>query len=310
MSKAVVMEAFGGIENLQVQEVAEPHAGAAQIRVRVAAAGLNPMDWVMTADGEAASRFGLTLPSGFGTDYAGTVDEVGADVTNFTVGDRVFGCALSRAVADYVVVDPGCNIGDGAHHTPAGLDDKTAATLDIAGRTASAALDVLDLKHGDTVLIGGAAGGVGVFAIQLAILAGARVIGTASESSFDYLRSLGAEPVAYGEGLVDRVRAIARNGVTAATDLFGTEVVHAARALGVHDDRISVIAAQVDGVAAVSGASARAGTLERIADLVANGELTNPIAAAYGLDRIRDAVELQASRHAKGKVVVTLDEPQ
>jgi NADPH:quinone reductase-like Zn-dependent oxidoreductase len=310
MSKAVVMEAFGGIENLQVQEVAEPHAEAAQIRVRVAAAGLNPMDWVMTADDEVASRFGLTLPSGFGTDYAGTVDEVGADVTNFAIGDRVFGCALSRAVADFVVVDPEGNIGDGAHHTPDGLDDKTAATLDIAGRTASAALDVIALKDGDTVLIGGAAGGVGVFAIQLATLAGARVIGTASESSFDFLRSLGAEPVAYGEGLVDRVRAIAPDGVTAATDLFGTEVVYVARALGVHDDRISVIAAQVDGVTGVSGANAKAGALERIADLVATGELTVPIAAEYGLDRIRDAVELQAGRHAKGKVVVTLDEPR
>jgi NADPH:quinone reductase-like Zn-dependent oxidoreductase len=308
MSRAVVMKAFGGIENLQVQEVAEPHAEANQIRVKVAAAGLNPMDWVMTANDEAASRFGLTLPSGFGTDFAGTVDEVGADVTNFAVGDRVFGCALSRAVAEYVVVDPEGNIGDGAHHTPSALDDKTAATLDIAGRTASAALDAIDLKEGDTVLIGGAAGGVGVFAVQLAKLFGARVIGTASASSFDYLRNLGAEPVAYGEGLVDRVRAIVPNGVTAATDLFGTEVVHVARALGVPDDRISVIAAQVEGVTGVSGANAKAGTLERIAELVVNGELKVPIAAEYGLDRIRDAVELQAGRHAKGKVVVTLSE--
>ena len=308
MSKAAIMEAFGGIDNLQVQEVAEPHAGAAQIRVRVAAAGLNPMDWVMTADDETASRFGLTLPSGFGTDYAGTVDEVGADVTNFAVGDRVFGCALSRAVADYVVLDPEGNIGDGAHHTPGGLDDKTAATLDIAGRTASAALDAIDLKDGDTVLIGGAAGGVGVFAIQLAKLAGARVIGTASESSFDYLRGLGAEPVAYGEGLVDRVRVMAPNGVTAATDLFGTEVVHAARALGVHDHRISVIAAQVSGVTGVSGANAKPGALEHIADLVATGQLTVPIAAEYSLERVHDAVEIQAGRHAKGKVVVTLNE--
>ena len=308
MSRAVVMDAFGGIENLHVKEVAEPHAGSTQIRVKVAAAGLNPMDWIMTADDEVASRFGLTLPSGFGTDFAGTVDEVGAEVTTFAAGDRVFGCALSRAVADYVVVDPEGNIGDGAHHTPGGLDDKTAATLDIAGRTASAALDAIDLRDGDTVLIGGAAGGVGVFAIQLATLAGARVIGTASESSFDYLRGLGAEPVAYGEGLVDRVRAMAPNGVTAAADLFGTEVVHAARALGVHDHRISVIAAHVPGVTGVSGANAKPGALEHIADLVATGQLTVPIAAEYSLERIHDAVEFQAGRHAKGKVVVTLNE--
>ncbi|HEY4332570.1 MAG TPA: zinc-binding dehydrogenase, partial [Ilumatobacteraceae bacterium] len=205
-----------------------------------------------------------------------------------------------------VVVDPLGNVGDGAHHTPDGLDDQRAATLDIAGRTASAALDAIDLEDDDTVLIGGAAGGVGVFAVQLARLAGARVIGTASASSFDYLRSLGAEPVTYGEGLAERVRAIAPEGVTAAIDLFGTETVQAARDLGVPDARICVIAGQVDGVTGVNGANAKAGALERIADLVANGQLSVPIAAEYSLHQIRDAVELQAGRHAKGKIVVRL----
>jgi NADPH:quinone reductase-like Zn-dependent oxidoreductase len=306
MSRAVMMDSFGGPEQLALREVAEPHAGPGQLRVHVTAAGLNPMDWIMTANDEAGARFGLSLPTGFGTDYAGVVDEVGDGVTGFRVGDRVFGCALSRSVADYVLVVPSGNVGDGAHHTPEGVDDKTAATLDIAARTASAALAAIDPGDGDTVLIGGAAGGVGVFAIQLARLAGAKVIGTASESSFEYLRSLGAEPVRYGEGLAERVRATAPGGITAATDLYGTEAVDAARELGVPDDRISTIAARVDGVTAVSGAQAAPGTLEHVAELVATGQLVVPIAATYPVEQIREAVEFQAGRHAHGKVVVTL----
>src|SRR5690606_22020957 len=150
-------------------------------------------------------------------------DQVGRDADGYAVGDRVFGAALSRAVADHVVVEAAGSLSTGiAFHTPDGLDDRTAATLPIAGSTASAALDVLDLGPQDTVLIGGAGGGVGVFAVQLARIAGARVLGTGSPSSADHLRSLGAEPVAYGDGLTDRVRELAPDGVTAALDLHGT----------------------------------------------------------------------------------------
>ena len=247
-SRAVRLDSFGGPEVLNIREVPAPQAGPGQIRVRVTAAGLNPMDWFMTADADTAARFGLSLPAGFGTDYAGVVDQVGDGVTGFAPGDRVFGGALSRAVADFVVVDAAGGIAaNEAHQTPDGVDDRTAATLAIAGRTAAAALAVVDPGPGDTVLIGGAAGGVGVFAVQLARLAGARVIGTGSATSSDFLRGLGAEPVAYGDGLADRVRALAPGGVTAAIDLHGTETVHAARELGVPDARICTIAAQVDG---------------------------------------------------------------
>jgi NADPH:quinone reductase-like Zn-dependent oxidoreductase len=193
-----------------------------------------------------------------------------------------------------------------AHRTPEGVDDRTAATLAIAGRTAAAALAVVNPGPGDTVLIGGAAGGVGVFAVQLARLAGARVIGTGSATSSDFLRGLGAEPVAYGDGLVDRVRALGGDRVTAAIDLYGTETVHAARELGVPDERICTIAAQVDGVTAANGANAAPGALEEVARLVAVGELRVPIAASFPIERIRTAVELQAARHAHGKVVIDL----
>ncbi len=304
-SRAVLLDSFGGPEVLDVREIPAPQAGPGQIRVRVTAAGLNPMDWVMTADAETAARFGLNLPAGFGTDYAGVVDQVGDEVTGFAPGDRVFGGALSRAVADFVVIDPAGGIAaNEAHHTPDGVDDRTAAALTIAGRTASAALAVVGPGPDDTVLIGGAAGGVGVFAVQLARIAGARVIGTGSAASSDFLRDLGAEPVAYGDGLADRVRAL--GGVTAAIDLHGTETVHAARELGVPDDRICTIATQIDGISAANGANAAPGALEEIARLVAAGQLRVPIGASFPIEQIRRATELQAGRHVKGKVVIDL----
>src|SRR6202012_3297706 len=161
-SRAVRLDSFGGPEVLDIREVPAPQAGPGQVRVRVTAAGLNPMDWFMTADADTAVRFGLSLPAGFGTAYAGVVDQVGDGVTGFAPGMRVFGGALSRAVADFVVIDPAGDIAaNEAHHTPDGVDDRTAATLTIAGRTAAAALAVVEPGPGDTVLIGGAAGGGG-----------------------------------------------------------------------------------------------------------------------------------------------------
>jgi len=307
VSRAVLLDAFGGPEVLDIREVPAPQAGPGQLRVRVTAAGLNPMDWIITADADTAARFGLTLPTGFGTDYAGVVDQVGDGVSGFAVGDRLFGGALSRAVADFVVIDLAEGIAaNEVHHLPDGVDDRTGATLAIAGATASAALAVVDPGPHDTVLIGGAAGGVGVFAVQLACIAGARVIGTGSATSEDFLRDLGAEPVAYGDGLADRVRALAPGGVTAAIDLYGTETVHAARELGVPDGRICTIAAQVDGVASVSGANAAPDVLDEVARLVAAGRLRVPIAAGFPIEQIRRAAELQAGRRIHGKLVIDL----
>src|SRR6201986_4494650 len=140
-SQAGRLRSLGRPEVLHLRQAPAPQAGPGQVRVRVTAAGLNPMDWFMTADADTAVRFGLSLPAGFGTDYAGVVDQVGDAVTGFAPGDRVFGGALSRAVASFVVVDlPEGIAANEAHHTPDGIDDRTAATLTIAGRTASAAL--------------------------------------------------------------------------------------------------------------------------------------------------------------------------
>jgi NADPH:quinone reductase-like Zn-dependent oxidoreductase len=305
MSRAVVVKSLGGPEVLDVEDVAEPHAGPGQLRVRVTAAGLNPMDWLIVSDEGLAAAFGVRPPTGFGFDFAGVVDEVGDGVAGFAGGDRVFGGVMSRAVADYVVIDPSR---EEVLPTADGVDDVIAGVLPVAGRTASAALAAIGVRAGDTVLIGGAAGGVGSIAVQLARLAGARVLGTASEGSFDFVRSLGAEPVRYGDGLAERVRAAAPGGITAAADLFGTETAYAALELSVDPDRVSTIAARDPQLTAkaVGGVNAEPGALRNLAGLVAQGRLTVPIAARYPIERIREAVTLQASRHVRGKVVIVL----
>ncbi|WP_458083519.1 NADP-dependent oxidoreductase [Streptomyces malaysiensis] len=306
MGRAVIYETFGGPEVLELREVPEPHVGPGEVRVRVTAAGLNPMDWSIASRPEAAARFGITVPSGFGSDLAGVIDEVGDGATGFAVGDRVYGGALGRAVADFVVVKSPV---DALWHTPEGISDEVASTLPVAGLTAAAALAAIGLRSGDTVLVGGAAGGVGVFAVQLARLAGATVIGTASPGTFEFLRQLGAEPLAYGPGLANRIRALAPDGVTAATDLFGTETAEAALALGVPPERISTVAAGPNppgGVRATGAIDAATDVPEQITDAILAGKLTVPIAAAFPVEKIRDAVTLQAGRHVHGKVVVTL----
>ncbi|MEU9019533.1 NADP-dependent oxidoreductase [Actinomadura sp. NPDC048394] len=309
MSRAVIYETFGGPEVLELRDVPEPHAGPGEVRVRVTTVGLNPMDWLLAARPDAAARFGITLPSGFGSDFAGVVDEVGDGAAGFAAGDRVYGGAVGRTAADFLVIKVPTASPEMLWHTPDGISDEVASTLPVAGLSAAAALAAIDLGSGDTVLIGGAAGGVGVFTVQLAKLAGATVIGTASEGTFDFLRRLGAEPVTYGPGLADRVRALAPEGVTAATDLFGTETAEAALALGVPPERISTIAAgptPPGGVRATGGFDARPDALERITGAILAGELTVPIAATFPIEKVRDAVALQAGRHVHGKVVITL----
>jgi NADPH:quinone reductase-like Zn-dependent oxidoreductase len=309
MSRAVIYEKFGGPEVLELQDVPEPHPGPGEIRVRVAAVGLNPMDPAIAATPELAARFNITVPAGFGYDFAGVVDEVDDGASGFTVGERVYGGVMERAAADFVVVTTPPAASEALFHTPDGLSDELASTLGVAGATASAALAAIDLRPEDTVLIGGAAGGVGVFAVQLAQLAGATVIGTASQGTFPFLRELGAEPVTYGAGLAERVRALAPGGITATVDLFGTETIETALALGVAPERIATIAAgptPPGGARAAWGGDAEPDALPRIADAIAAGQITIPIAARFPIEQIREAAALQADRHVHGKVVVTL----
>jgi NADPH:quinone reductase-like Zn-dependent oxidoreductase len=216
---------------------------------------------------------------------------------------------MERAAADFVVMTVPVAASEALFRTPEHLSDEAASTLGVAGATAAAALAALHVGPADTVLVGGAAGGVGVFVVQLARLAGARVVGTGSEGTFPFLRDLGAEPVAYGAGLEDRARASAPGGFTAAIDLFGTETIEAALALGVGPDRIVAIAAGPNppgGARAVSGYAAAPDAVPQIAAAIAAHEVTVPIAARFPIEQIREAAALQADRHAHGKIVVTL----
>jgi NADPH:quinone reductase-like Zn-dependent oxidoreductase len=303
MSRAVRQEGFGGTDVLDLVERTTPEPGPSQIRIRVLVAGLNPVDWQIVASAELASYFGVTPPTGFGNDFAGVIDAVGPGVTGWEVGERVFGGARAAAVADHLVVAAN---DQRIHRTPDGVDDLTAGVLDIAGRTASAVADVLALEPTDTVLIGAAGGGVGSILSQLAARTGARVLGTGSPESTDHLRRLGVEPITYGPGLVDRVRAVAPAGVTAAADLFGTQTAEAAIELGASPHRVVTIEADNPpaGTRPVNGSAARQPALRELLELVRSGQLRIPVQATYELPEFRKAVERQQSRHTRGKIAI------
>ena len=208
------------------------------------------------------------------------------------------------AQADYVIVDATRIIA-----RPAAMSFDVAGALDIAGRTAWASVNSLHLTADDTVLVSAAAGGVGVLAVQLARRTGARVIGTAGEANHEFLHSLDIIPVAYGEGLLDRVRAIAPR-LTAALDYHGPSTIDVALKLGAHGSRINTTAARGHradaGITGVGGQDATLADLAELADLIAAGEVVLPIDRTFGLEQVREAYEYLMGGHVRGKVVLTL----
>ena len=212
--KAVQFSEFGGPEVLRVADVDEPHAGAGQVRVAVRGAGVNPIDWKVRS-GTMQQFMPVELPSIPGREVAGVVDEVGEGVTDVAVGDEVFGFAVGGGAAEHAVLDA---LRDQARRPAVGRGGRRCPSRSRPprGRSTCSALE-----PGQTILVNGAAGGVGTAAVQFARARGARVIGTASERNHEYLRSLGAEPTTYGEGLVERVRELAPEGVDLALDTAG-----------------------------------------------------------------------------------------
>jgi NADPH:quinone reductase-like Zn-dependent oxidoreductase len=302
--KAVRFDEYGGVDLLKVVDVPRPVPGTAQVLVQVKAAGINP--------GEAKIRLGLldasfpaTFPSGEGSDLAGIVAETGPDVTSFSAGDEVIGWTDNRASqAEYVVVEE-------QHLTarPAGVPWEEAGALFVAGTTAYAAVRAVGLTGGDTVAVSGAAGGVGSIAVQLARQAGATVIGLASEAHHPWLAGHGVIPVAYGDGMADRIRRQAASKVHAFIDTFGADYVQLALELGVEPSRIDTIvnfeAVARYGVNAEGNAAAStASVLAELAGLIAAGELELPIAATFPLDRVQDAYRRLAEGHVLGKIVL------
>ena len=305
MSRRVEFSRFGGSEVLDLVEVTPPQAGAGEVRVRVLATSLNPLDYKIFGALPTSSPHVFDLPSGNGADFAGTIDQGGEGTDVFAVGDEVLGSQLRSAQADFVVIDPAKLI-----RKPNNLDWVRAAGLTTVARTAAASVKAIRVGPGDTVLVSAAAGGVGILACQLAKRAGARVIGTASLENHDFLVSLGVEPLEYGDALVDAVRAIAPDGITAALDNHGRESVDAALALGAPASRINSIAdyaASADyGTLAVGGAAATQEDLADVAALVANGDIQLPIDSTYPLEEVRAAYERLLARHVRGKIVLTL----
>ena len=300
--QAVVFEEFGGPEVLRTEDVTEPHAGPGQTRVRVRAAGVNPIDFKVRR-GWTKGFIDVTFPATPGMEVAGVVDEVG-EGSEFAVGDEVVGWSTTGSYAEHALVG-------NVVRKPEGLSWEQAVGLPIAGETAQRVLDELQLKDGETLLLHGAAGAVGSIAAQLARTAGATVIGTASPANHDFLRSLGVIPVAYGEGLVDRVREVAPQGIDAVFDTAGQGGLKESIELRGDTDRIVTIAdfgAAELGVAASMGSSASpaeiAAGLTNQLQAAAAGNLQVRIAQTFALTDAAKAQELSESGHAPGKVVV------
>jgi NADPH:quinone reductase-like Zn-dependent oxidoreductase len=301
--KAVRFDEYGRVDVLKVVDVPRPAPGAGQVLVQVKAAGINPGEAKIRA-GLEDSRWPATFPSGEGSDLAGIVAETGLDVTSFPAGDEVLGWTDNRAShAEYVVVEE-------QHLTarPAGVPWEAAGALFVAGTTAYAAVRAVGLTGGDTVAVSAAAGGVGSLAVQLARQAGATVIGLASQAHHPWLAGHGVLPVAYGDGMANRIRQAASK-VDAFIDTYGAEYVQLALELGVEPSRIDTItdfeAMQRYGVKAEgNAAAATASVLAELSGLIAAGELELPIAATFPLDRVQDAYRRLAEGHVLGKIVL------
>ncbi|PYC83792.1 alcohol dehydrogenase [Streptomyces tateyamensis] len=303
MVQAVVFERYGGAEVLQLAELPEPVAGQGEVRVRVRAAGVNPIDCKIRRGEFSGGQPAAGLRT-LGNEFAGVVDAVGPGVTDFAVGDEVIGFASANAYTESLAVPA-----DQLTAKPAALGWEPAGALSAVGQTAHNSLEELKVAAGETLLVHAAAGGVGTVAVQLAVQRGATVIGTASERNHAYLRSLGAVPVSYGPGLEERVRELAPGGVDAAFDCIGGEAIAVSVALVEERDRIGTIVdqqlAEQFGVRRLRGVRSAA-TLRMIAEQVADGRLVIPIAAAYPLAEAAAAHREVETGHVRGKVVLTV----
>ena len=304
MPQAVRFDEYGDVDVLRVVDVEPPVPGPGQVVVRVRAAGINP--------GEASIRKGLlhdrwpaTFPSGQGSDLAGVIDEIGDGVTGVAVGDEVIGFTHDRASqAELVAVDA-----DHLTPRPPGVPWEVAGALFVVGATAYAAVQAVAPGRDDTMVVSGAAGGVGTIAVQLARLTGATVLGLASPPHHGWLRDHGVVPVEYGDGVEQRIRDAAGGRTDAFIDTFGSGYVDLAISLGIAPERIDTIAdwaaagrygAKTDG----NMVGARAEVLAQLAGLIEAGRLEVPIARTYPLADVREAYRELERRHTLGKIVL------
>ncbi len=310
MSAAVVATDFGGPEVLSMIDESVPEPAAGELRIAVRAVGVNPIDYKSYSGTMGTDR--SILPKHLGSEASGVVDAVGPGVENVAVGDEVIAYRAPGAYAEQLIV-----AADAVVPKPAEMPWDEAAGLLLTGVTAVHALIAADVGPGDTVLIHAATGGVGLMAVQLAIGRGAIVIGTASPANHDLLRSLGAMPITYGDGLADRVRAVAPAGIDAALDLVGTdEAVEVSLELVSNRDRIVSIAAFGRGDTGIKligggpgadpGTEIRTAARTQLTDRVREGTLKVFIDRTFPLARAADAHRALQAGHTTGKIVLTV----
>lgn len=308
-ARVVVATDFGGPEVLSVVDQQVPDPEADEVRIAVRAAGVNPIDVKVYSGAYGTDR--SQLPRRLGSEAAGVVNAVGAGVEGVAVGEEVIAFRAPGAYASELLAPAGSIVAK-----PAALGWHEAAGLMLTGSTAVHTLTATGVGAGDTVLVHGGSGGVGLMVVQLARLRGARVVATAGARNHELLRSLGAEPVLYGDGLADRVRALAPDGVDAAIDTVGTdEAMDVSLALVPDRGRIATIAnfdrAPREGVkllgngpGADPGQDVRDGARPELARLAGSGELRVVVAAVFPFDRAADAHRQVAGGHTTGKVVL------
>jgi NADPH:quinone reductase-like Zn-dependent oxidoreductase len=299
--RAYVYQDFGGPEVETFLDLPKPMPGPGELLVAVRASGVNPSDW----KGRAGYRRGAEqarLPVVFGREAAGVVEQVGAGVGDFAVGDAVFGNPSTGGFAEYTLLPVAT-----AAHKPPEVSFVGAATLPVAAATGYDGVHQLNLPAGATLLITGAGGGVGVAAIQIARHQGVRVVGTASAGKKAYVESFGAIHVPTGDGVADRIRAVARDGVDGIFDLVGG--AHLQAVAGLLGDRSKLISAGdrqlVEKLGGVSVARARnRAVLEAVAALVVAGALDPSVSRTFPLDRAPEALRAVEQGHAQGKTVI------
>ena len=303
MSRAVRFDRYGGVDVLQVVDVPRPVPGRGQALVRMKAAGINPGEASIRA-GLMAKRWPATFPSGEGSDLAGVIEEVGTGVDGFAPGAEVIGFSNERSSQAELVVVPAAQL----VRRPPSVPWEQAGALFVVGTTAYAAVRAVALGPGDTVVVSGAAGGVGSVAVQLAKNKGSKVIGLASPSNHEWLKAHGVIPVAYGDGMAERIRSAAGGRIDAFIDTFGHGYVALGLELGVAPQRIDTI---IDFEAAKGGVktagnhdAANAEVLAELAAMIGAGRLEIPIAKVYPLAEVREAYRELEQRHTRGKIVL------
>lgn len=304
--RAITYSKFGGADVLELTDQPDPHIGPDTLVVRVRAASVNPVDWKIR-QGYLTGLIDTEFPATPGWDVAGVVEQVGLDTPEFEVGDEVYGYVRKDTVQGGTFAELVAAPVRTLARKPASLSFEEASAVPLAGLTAYQLIRRAAVREGQTVLVHAAAGGVGAFGVQLARALGARVIGTASEGNHEFLRGLGAEPVTYGDGLADRVRALAPDGIDVALDFAGGDAVTVSAEVLTDAGTIASIAeptARTEHGGHYLWVRPSTTDLDALTTLFDAGQLSVELAQVFDLADAADAHRANETGHTRGKVVV------